>query len=210
MSTDGAHETATFVRRFSRAQAEKRAAARRAARELAAQGGYPAISMAAVADHIGVARATMYRYFSSKDHLVAEVMDQWAAEINDDLQRHPPKGATLADRVAAAFDRVIKSAARHRGLTSAAVQAALSADPAARGTLGPWSSPVALYLKTVAGANNVADLEAVTMVLGHVLFSALVVMARRGQDPAAIAAQLRTAVRLLLAPPRRAERRPRS
>jgi AcrR family transcriptional regulator len=210
MSTHGGHETAMFIRSFSRAQAEKRAAARRAARELASQGGYPAVSMAAVADHIGVARATIYRYFSSKDHLVSEVMDEWAAEINEDLQRNPPKGATLADRVAAAFERVIKSAARHRGLTSAAVQAALSADPAARGMLGPWSSPVALYLKTVVGTNKVRDLEAITMVLDHVLFSALVVMALRGQDPAEAAAQLRTTVRLLLAPQRGSDRTRRS
>lgn len=196
------HETVTVVRRFSRVQAGKRAAARRAAIELASAGGYPAVTMAAVADRIGVARATIYRYFSSKDHLLAEVMDEWTTEINEDFRRHPPKGATLADRVAAGFERLIKAAARTPGLTSALLLAATSADPAASDALRSWSSPVPVYLQTLIGTQRVRDLEAITVVLSYVLFSALIAMALRGQDPTEAAAVLRTTVRLLLRPQR--------
>lgn len=200
------HETVTVVRRFSGAQARRRAAARRAAADLAAEGGYEAITMAAVADRIGIARATIYRYFASKDHLLAEVTQDWAAEIDQDLRRHPPTGATLAERVAAAFDRLIETAARNPGLTTSILLAATSADPAATAALRTWSSPVGLYLGTLVGRAKVSNLPEVATVLGYVLFSALIAVALRGQDPAEAKAVLRAAVRLLLSTPR-ADRR---
>jgi AcrR family transcriptional regulator len=200
ISHPAAGETITVVRRFSRAQADKRAAARRAAAELAAQGGYPAVTMAAVADRIGIARATIYRYFSSKDHLLAEVTTDWAQQIDADFRRKPPAGTTLADRVAVAFERVIATAARNPGLTAALVLAATSADPAADGALRAWASPVDVYLKTLIGKEKVPQLKEIAMVLSYVLFSALIAMALRGQDPAEAANVLRTTARLLLAP----------
>ncbi|MBI4517732.1 MAG: TetR/AcrR family transcriptional regulator [Deltaproteobacteria bacterium] len=192
-------ETVTVVRRFSRAQSEKRAAARRAAAELAAEGGYPLVTMAAVAGRIGITRATIYRYFSSKDHLLREVMEEWAAEVNEDLRRRPPRAAALSERVGAAFERIVNAAVRNRGLTSALLLAATSPDSG--GALPAWSSPVGDYLETVIGEKKLPRMQEITDVLSYVLFAALIGAVLRGQDPAEATAVLRTAVRLLL--PRR-------
>src|SRR5262245_52063528 len=118
------HETVTLTRRFNRAQVEKRAQARAVATQLASEGGYDAVTMGAVADRIGIARATIYRYFTSKDHLLAEIMDEWTARLDADLRRNPPPGKNLADRVGAGFERILETAARNPGLTSALVLAA--------------------------------------------------------------------------------------
>ena len=193
-------ETVTVTRHFSQAQAEKRAEARRVATELASAGGYEAVTMTAVADRIGVARATIYRYFASKDHLLAEIMAEWTLRINDDLQRNPPIGATLADRVGEAFDRITETAARNRGLTSAILFAATSPDPAATEAFPSWSGSLEVYLKTLLGDEHVPNLEEIIPVLSHVLFSALIALAHRGQEPREAAHVLKTAARLLLSP----------
>ncbi len=190
-------ETVTLTRRFSLAQSAKRAEARRVAAHIATQGGYEAVTMGAVADRIGIARATIYRYFASKDHLLAEIMEEWTARINDDLRRNPPVGKTLADRVGAAFARVIDTAARNPGLTSALLAAATSSDPAAADAFPSWSSSVEVYLKTVVGDHPVGRLDDIITVLSYVLFSALIATARRGKDPSEAAQVLRTAARLL-------------
>jgi len=191
-------ETVTVTRRFSQAQAEKRAEARRAAAQLATEGGYEAVTMTAVADRIGVSRATIYRYFTSKDHLLVEVMKEWTVRINAQLRRNPPAGDELAARVGAAFERIIETAARNRGLTSAMLFAATSSDPAATEAFPSWSAPVEIYLKTLAGEEHVEHLEDVIAVLSHVLFSALIAIALRRQPPAEAARVLWTTARLLL------------
>jgi AcrR family transcriptional regulator len=191
-------ETVTLTRRFSHAQTAKRAEARRVAAQLATAGGYEAVTMSAVADRIGIARATIYRYFCSKDHLLAEIMEEWTQRINEDLRRHPPPGDTLAARVGSAFARIVETAARNPGLTSAMVLAATSSDPAAADAFPSWSKPVEVYLQTLIGEEPVAHREEITTVLSYVLFSALIATALRGQAPAEAAEVLRATARLLL------------
>jgi AcrR family transcriptional regulator len=191
------HVTVTLTRRFSHEQSAKRADARRVAAQLATEGGYEAVTMGAVADRIGIARATIYRYFTSKDHLLAEIMGEWTTRINDDLRRNPPPGKTLADRVGAAFARIIETSARNPGLTSALLLAATSSDPAAADAFPSWSAPVEIYLHTLVGNRTVEHLDEIITVLSYVFFSALIATALRGKDVTEAAQVLRTTVRLL-------------
>jgi AcrR family transcriptional regulator len=188
----------TVTRRLSPDQAARRTAARRAAAALARNGGYEVVTMAAVADRIGVARATLYRDFASKDHLLAEVMVDWTREIADDLAANPPPGATIADRVAATLERVIDRGAANPGLTEALLMAATSRDPASRSAFEIAGSPLDRYLETVVGG-ELPNLAEVSKVLSLVLFSALSMLALRGQEPEQAKDALRTAARLLLA-----------
>ena len=58
----------------ARNQAARRERVIAAAVDLASEGGYDAVQMRDVATTAGVALGTIYRYFSSKDHLLAETM----------------------------------------------------------------------------------------------------------------------------------------
>jgi hypothetical protein len=75
--------------------------------------------------------------------------------------------------------------------------AATSRDPAARDAFEVAGSPLDRYLETVVGGElpNLAD---VSKVLSMVLFSALSMLALRGQDPERAKDSLRTAAHLLL------------
>jgi AcrR family transcriptional regulator len=100
----------------------------RAARDIIANGGQP--SVAEVADHAGISRATAYRYFSTPDELVREaVLDGVATAIEV-----PPAepGATLAD-IQMRLDRLVSDVFQMEVDNEAAFRALLAslvADPA--------------------------------------------------------------------------------
>ena len=62
---------AAGVDALTKSQAARRQRVLVAALELGADGGYDAVQMRDVATTAGVALGTIYRYFSSKDHLLA-------------------------------------------------------------------------------------------------------------------------------------------
>src|SRR3990172_5883919 len=80
-------------------QAARRSRVIDAAMALAAEGGYDAVQMRDVATRAQVALGTIYRYFSSKDHLLAACqVELWQAQV-ERLAQRPPDGVTPADRV---------------------------------------------------------------------------------------------------------------
>ena len=84
---------------LSRSQEARRQRVIEAAIELATEGGYDAVQMREVAAAAGVALGTIYRYFSSKDHLLAEAQVEWLLDLDRRVSRRPPRGDTTADRV---------------------------------------------------------------------------------------------------------------
>jgi len=73
-------------------QQERRDRIVHAAFALLERGEYDAIQMRDVAREAGVALATIYRYFTSKEHLYAAALVEWAAD-------YPTRGRPAADRV---------------------------------------------------------------------------------------------------------------
>ncbi len=73
-------------------QQERRRRLIDAAFELGAEGGYEAVQMREVAATANVALATIYRYFSSKDHLLAAAMTEWTVRLRDRVAQSPPRG----------------------------------------------------------------------------------------------------------------------
>ena len=63
-----------------------------AAFELGAEWGYDAVQMRDVAATANVSLATIYRYFSSKDHLLAAAMSDWTARLQRRVATSPPAG----------------------------------------------------------------------------------------------------------------------
>ena len=170
----------------------------KAATDLAEAGGYDAVVMKAVADRSGVALATIYRWFASKDHLLTEVLLVWGAELSESLTIDPPRDGDAADRVAAALGRVIDVAGSRPRLASAVVDAVLSVDRGPLDAQGDFHRLMAAWIDAALGADEVADRDAVTEVLEHVCFSTIIAFATGRQDAAYAKDQLASAARLLL------------
>ncbi len=194
--------TLVLARRLDETQAARRERAVEAARSLAEAGGYAAVTMAAVADRAGISRATLYRYFASKDHLLAEVTSRWGAEIVAQLRGEPLRGRSAGARVARVFARVFAIAEAHPRLTEAAVTAALSAEPSAAAASSGNAGVVSEYLASALSDVAPREREAVARVLAHVFLAALVLLISGRTTARRAAAELAHAAQLLLARPR--------
>ncbi len=175
ISTDVKRITVTRV--LGQSQQARWQAAVDAARALASVGGYDAVAMQDVADRAGLSRATLYRYFTSKDHLLGELSAQWIGELAAGFAADPPTGDTPAARLADVLDRVVDAAEAERELTEAVVRAALSPEA------GSWHDALldslsGGYFQAVLGDNH----SRVGVVLGNVLFSALIGFALHGRS----------------------------
>ncbi|WP_459962186.1 TetR/AcrR family transcriptional regulator [Nocardia sp. IFM 10818] len=121
--------TFTTVHPLSDSQRERRQRLLDAARELAAAGGYAAVTMHAVADRAQLARATVYRYFGSKDQLLTAVGAEWAREVTGEFMADGSGADTApADRVAGMLAAIMEHTAAELPLCTAVVSAVISGD----------------------------------------------------------------------------------
>ena len=70
------------------------------------------VEMREIAEGAGVALGTAYRYFGSKDRLLAEVFAQWQSQRHDEIKQQTAKGKTNTDRTRlhalTAFERIFQ------------------------------------------------------------------------------------------------------
>lgn len=187
----------TVTRTLSKDQQARRQRLIDSARELALEGGYPAVTMHDVADRAGVARATVYRYFATKDHLLTEVASAWAHHVTDDIDALAV-GDTPLERLTALLERIVHVAAREPTLTSAIIQAVTSDDS----SVDEARTVLFLFLRdrfSTAIGDPVPERDEVEIVLGHILLAALISLASLRQPVEEVAAMVRTAGRLVLA-----------
>lgn len=113
-------------RRLTARQAEVVANLVRAAEEETEEGGYAGLTVRTVARRAGVAPATAYTYFSSKDHLLAEVL--WRR-----MEALPPvdtdAAVPMADRVERTIRDMIPFAGQSTALIDACTMALISPNP---------------------------------------------------------------------------------
>jgi TetR/AcrR family transcriptional regulator, cholesterol catabolism regulator len=122
-------ETAGKGDQLTKSQAARRARVIHAAIELAATGGYDAVQMRDVAAQAQVALGTIYRYFTSKDHLLAAAQVEWVTELEQRVAQRPPRATPTADRMVEILRRATRAMEREPALTAALVTAMSSPDP---------------------------------------------------------------------------------
>lgn len=196
-----AHEeaqTLRLARRLGPAQVERRERLLEAARSLASEGGYAAVTMRAVAERAGQGLATVYRYFSSKDHLIAEVHAARGQEVARELQANPPAGNHARDRVVAVCQRLIERVQQDLDLAAAGVMAAASGDPAASSSEQWQTLVIRPCMEAAFGDEDVGDREELCNLLGHLVFAVMVGLTTGQHDGASANATLESAVGRML------------
>jgi AcrR family transcriptional regulator len=199
-------DAATEPAELTAAQQDRRRRLIDAAFELGAAGGYDAVQMRDIAATANVALATIYRYFSSKDHLLAAAMTEWTARLQGRVAQSPPKGATAADQLVDVFRRACRAMERQPKLTSALVRALSSSDAGVERSAAEVQRQIAAM-----GDGILADLPPgvradILAVLGHVWYSTLVAWANGRADFDNVVKELERATRALVEPRERAVR----
>ena len=183
-------------------QRDRRLRVIEAALRLAADGGYDAVQMRDVSTEAGVALGTIYRYFSSKDHLLVAAMVEWMLELETAMTRRPARGDATVDRVLDVLNRALRAVEREPSRAAAVVRAQTSDDGAAVRA----SQEVTEILYRIMGSAfpDDADTERqhnTVRVLAHVWFSCLVSWTSGVGDMAWVRSEVDTAAHLLLTNP---------
>ncbi|HYW25463.1 MAG TPA: TetR family transcriptional regulator [Terriglobales bacterium] len=93
---------------------------------LAAEGGYDAVQMRAVALRADVALGTLYRYFASKEHLLVSALAEHVADLRGRLVERPPRGEDDAARVMDVIRRVTRALQRNPDVIAAMLKSLIS------------------------------------------------------------------------------------
>src|SRR5437879_5211558 len=94
--------------RMTTTQVARRRRVLHAVIELVGSGANEEMSMKDIADRSGVALGTIYRYFSSKDHVLAAALVEWARGL-DQPGRRPAADLPPADRLIAVLRRALRA-----------------------------------------------------------------------------------------------------
>ena len=171
-----------------------------AAFELGAEGGYEAVQMREISVTANVALATIYRYFSSKDDLLAAAMTEWTVRLRNRVQQSPPRGATAADQMVDVLHRACKAMERQPKLSEALVRALSSADAGVQESSTDVQRQIASMGDTIL-VDFPPELRAdILAAIGHVWYSTLVSWANGRRDFATVMTELERAARVLITP----------
>ena len=155
-------------------QSARRQRVLEAAMQLAREGGYEAVQMRDVAARAGVALGTVYRYFTSKDQLLAAVWADWRAALENRLHSGQPlEGCSRAERVTDFLRRATRPLERNPKLAAALVMSYASSDGGASAHQREVASWMTRIVVEVLEGLPEDEAQAIREVLGHVWYSAL-------------------------------------
>ncbi len=179
-------------------QAARRQRVLQAALKLGAEGGYDAVQMRDVAATAAVALGTIYRYFPSKDALLAAAMVEWMEDLERRVSQRAPKGDTTAERVYDVLRRGVATMERQPKLAEAVITALTSDDREAGGASAATTDVMQRVMLRAFPTDVGPETEAaIAKVLGHVWFSCLISWSNGVGDLVWVAEELETACHLL-------------
>jgi AcrR family transcriptional regulator len=188
----------TAERPLTNAQQARRQRVIDAAMSLGMEGGYEAVQMRDVAARADVAMGTVYRYFTSKDHLLAAALVHWIEQLDVRLAAHPAVGAHPAARVLDVFDQALRTMGQQPKLSAAVFTSLSSPDPAAVACQQQITLLIEGIITRAVGQPAPSDLPERARIIGHVWYSALVGWVSGWSPLERISGELAVAVGLLL------------
>ena len=179
-------------------QAARRARVLEAAMALATEGGYDAVQMRDVASRAQVALGTIYRYFASKDHLLAACQLETWRELERRLDARPLNGDTASERVSELFRRLTRRVEREPLQAAALITASSSPDPAVRECQVEMIGLQDAVFEEAMGEIDAVRKAQIAQVLRQVWFAALLGWVNGWTDSKAVTVDFEIAVQLLL------------
>lgn len=179
-------------------QAARRQRVIDAALQLGSAGGYEAVQMRDVARTAEVALGTIYRYFTSKDHLLAAAMVDWTTDLERRVAEQPNRKRSSADRVVEIIRAATDPMERDPRLAAAMVQAASANEPSVTACSRQTTETVERMLRSAMNGDDPEVRARTARVLAHVWNSCILRWANGAEAVGQIGDDLEDAARLLL------------
>jgi AcrR family transcriptional regulator len=147
--------------------------------QLVADGFDEDMQMKDIAERAGVALGTVYRYFSSKEHLMAAALLYWATGLDRAVTRSVPASGTPlagtpAERLIDGLHRALRAYRRHPAFARLLVLVANSTDPNASAEYSQMGDVVYGALGHALADVDPDKLQRVMAVIGAVWYHCLV------------------------------------
>jgi AcrR family transcriptional regulator len=172
-------------------QRERRERVLAAVHELVAEGHVRDIQVKEIGDRAGVSLAAIYRYFSSKEHLLAEALVDWAQRFSAPSRRPTDFAGTVR--------RGVEAYRRHPHYAELFLEVAASRDPYAVAAFGRMSDGVTSAMLGAVGAHDPDVAREIVTVVGNAWLGGLFAIVHGRSDFAGLERNLDAACRLLLA-----------
>jgi TetR/AcrR family transcriptional regulator, cholesterol catabolism regulator len=200
---------------MSPAQLDRRARVLDAVVDLVAAGRLEDMGMKDVADRSGVALGTIYRYFSSKDHVAAAALLEWARALDGQGgqggqsghrgQRRVGRGSrgvrtgSMTDRLVAILRRAVRAYQREPDFARLLILAATSTDPFASECYREMGDSVYAALGAALDDLDPTERRRVLDVVGAVWYHALIEWVNDRKTIGQVYEAVESAARLVLA-----------
>lgn len=166
---------------------------------LVSSDGIDDMQMRDLAERSGVALGTVYRYFSSKDHVVAAALVEWARRLDQQVTRRPLPEGTMAARLKALLRQGVRPFQRNPNFAGLMIHAASSTDPFASECYEQIGPTVTGTLARALPELEPGERDRLLRVIGAVWFAGLNEWVNGRCTVAEVYARLDDAVDLLLA-----------
>jgi TetR/AcrR family transcriptional regulator, cholesterol catabolism regulator len=187
---------------MSPAQLDRRARVLDAVVDLVAAGRLEDMGMKDVAERSGVALGTIYRYFSSKDHVAAAALLEWARTLDGQAasaRSNGGAGGSMTDRLVAILRRAVRAYQREPNFARLLILAATSTDPFASECYREMGDSVYATLGAALDDLDPVERRRVLDVVGAVWYHALVEWVNDRKTIAQVYESVESAARLVLA-----------
>ncbi len=158
-------------------QLARRRALLEAVMRLAAERGIDKVQMKLVAEYSGVALGTTYRYFASKEHLLASALVEWNSRLADRVLAEPKRPVPPEERVERVVEflhRGIRGFQRYPSYADLLVYVSASRDPYASEALAQMGVRTSRVLRYIMGNElDEETLETLSFVIGSVWNNAI-------------------------------------
>lgn len=187
----------TFRRRISPEQQQRRELILAQATLLVQAQGHE-VAMEAVAAAAGISRTTLYRYFTSREHLLAEVTLMQAKSLLNNLIVLPPAGHTVGEKVQDLCQSIASLDRENKRLLGACIHNLASRDPAVLDSFAAIEGLVSQMFTTVLRQSVPSRWLNVEAVLFRYLFGSLVLATTDKMNYSALAEDMTALCRSLL------------
>ncbi len=178
--------TYMLSRKLSPTQLKRRASILTATREIISNEGSDDFNMQAVAKKAGVSRATLYRYYSTRNHLINDMALDWGLSLTERLQCTTPPGNTIGEKLTAVFVNIFKEAYQNPNLIAIILNSIISPDYASVESHVDVEQLLPSLLNTVIDEREIYNAEFVLGTLSRLTLANLLYLnsGRSGMDEA--------------------------
>jgi AcrR family transcriptional regulator len=156
--------------------------------------------MRAVAARAGVSAPTAYLYFSSKDHVLVDVLIELVGHTTTTLAERPGRARAPVERAVAMLRRSVQNVEKAPNLYIAITRAYISGSPEVAHARAALESSMQRWVDLALGDTEVVQRAEVVRILEAVMFANMVGLVTGGRAPADLADELERAARTLLRP----------